>query len=399
MSPLQALAMRLYPVESVKKEPSVKKKSAVLMMYAASEYDSNLYYAVKFSVPDPFPFFQINGRKIILMSDLELNRAQKQAKVDEVVSYSDIQIKAKKTGIEKPGVADVTAYFLKSKKIMKVLVPDNFNIGLADALRKRGIGVESKPDPFFEERVLKSKEEVRMITQSLRYTEAAIHKLEDLLKKSKIKGKFIYYGTQKVTSELLKKVLNVSMMENNCIGSHTIVASGNQGCDPHNGGTGSVWANQSLVVDVFPRSGDTFYYADITRTFVKGKASSALKAQYEAVKVAQEKGIDMVVPGVNGRDIHREITLELEGRGYRTEKRDGTMVGFFHGTGHGLGLDVHEAPRVNASDHVLRKGEVVTVEPGLYYPGVGAIRIEDLLVVTDKGHQNLTVYPKKLEIA
>ncbi|HEY5039315.1 MAG TPA: aminopeptidase P family protein, partial [bacterium] len=232
----------------------MKKKSAVLMMYAASEYDSNLYYAVKFSVPDPFPFFQINGRKIILMSDLELNRAQKQAKVDEVVSYSDIQIKAKKTGIEKPGVADVTAYFLKSKKIMKVLVPDNFNIGLADALRKRGIGVESKPDPFFEERVLKSKEEVRMITQSLRYTEAAIHKLEDLLKKSKIKGKFIYYGTQKVTSELLKKVLNVSMMENNCIGSHTIVASGNQGCDPHNGGTGSVWANQSLVVDVFPRS-------------------------------------------------------------------------------------------------------------------------------------------------
>jgi Xaa-Pro aminopeptidase len=105
-----------------------------------------------------------------------------------------------------------------------------------------------------------------------------------------------------------------------------------------------------------------------------------------------------VAPGVTGRAVHGTIREEMEGRGSRTEKRNGTMVGFFHGTGHGLGLDVHEPPRVNTSDHVLRKGEVVTVEPGLYYPGVGAVRIEDLLVVTAKGHQNLTVYPKRLEI-
>ncbi len=373
-------------------------KSA-LMMYAASEYDSNLYYAVKFSVPDPFPYFRIGGKSIILMSDLELGRSQKQAKVDEVISYSDIQVKARKEGAERPGVADVSAYFLKSKKVHKIQVPDNFNLGLADALRKRGIEVEGKPDPFFEERVYKSAQEVEMITASLRCTEAAIHKLENLLRESKIKGKKISYRGQWVTSELLKKVLNVSMMENNCVGSHTIVASGNQGCDPHNEGTGPVWAHQSLIVDVFPRSGDTFYYADITRTFVKGKASPALKAQYEAVKVAQEKGIGMVAPGINGKDVHQTIMRDMEGRGYKTERRDGTMVGFFHGTGHGLGLDVHEPPRVNSSDHVLKKGEVVTVEPGLYYPGVGAVRIEDLLVVTEKGNKNLTVYPKKMEIS
>jgi len=237
-----------------------------------------------------------------------------------------------------------------------------------------------------------------MITDSLRHTEAAIHKAETLLRKSKIVGKRIVYRGALVTSELLKKVINVSLMEDNCVAGHTIVASGNQGCDPHCEGTGPVWANQSLIVDVFPRSGDTFYYADITRTFVKGKATLALKAQYEAVKVAQEKGIAMVAPGINGRDVHQTIQRDMEGRGYRTERRKGTMVGFFHGTGHGLGLDVHEAPRVNASDHILKNGEVVTVEPGLYYPGVGAIRIEDLLLVTEKGNRNLTVYPKKLEI-
>jgi Xaa-Pro aminopeptidase len=374
-------------------------KTPNLMMYAASEYDSNLYYAVKFVVPDPFPFFQIKGKKIILMSDLELGRSKRQAKVDEVLSYSDIQVKVQKAGVPKPGVADVSAHFLKAKGVKKIQVPYNFNLGLADALRKRGIEVESKQDPFFEERVYKSDEEVRMITRSLRHTEAAIHKAEDLLKRSKVVGKKVQYRGQTVTSELLKRVINVAMMENNCIGSHTIVASGDQGTDPHNEGSGPVWAHQSLVVDVFPRSGDTFYYADITRTFVKGKASPALKAQYEAVKAAQEKGIAMVAPDVNGRDVHRAIQREMEGRGYRTERRNGTMVGFFHGTGHGLGLDVHEAPRVNASDHVLKKGEVVTVEPGLYYPGVGAVRIEDLLVVTPAGHRNLTVYPKRLEIA
>ena len=376
----------------------MKRSEPSLMMYAASEHDSNLYYAVKFSVPDPFPYFRIGGKSIILMSDLELGRSQKQAKVDDVLSYSDLQMKARSSGVEKPGVADVAAYFLMSKKTRKILVPDNFNLGLADALRKRGITVESKPDPFFEDRVYKTKDEVGMITRSLRHTEAAIHKLENVLRESKIAGKKLRYRGQWVTSESLKKVLNVSMMENNCIGSHTIVASGNQGCDPHQEGTGFVWANQSLIVDVFPRSADTFYYADITRTFVKGKASAALRAQYEAVKAGQEKGIRMVAPGVNGRSVHQAIQRDMESKGYRTEKRNGTMVGFFHGTGHGLGLDVHEPPRVNSSDHVLKKGEVVTVEPGLYYPGVGAVRIEDLLVVTDKGHQNLTVYPKKLEI-
>jgi Xaa-Pro aminopeptidase len=368
------------------------------MMYAASEHDSNLYYAVKFSVPDPFPYFRVGNKDIILMSDLELGRAQKQAKVHEVLSYSEAQLSAKKKGVERPGVADVSAHFLKTKGVRKVMVPDNFNVGLADALRRRGIQVVSKPDPFFEERVLKNAEEVRMITQSLRHTEAAIHKVEDLLRRSKIVGKRISYRGTPVTSELLKKALNVSMMENNCIGSHTIVASGNQGCDPHQEGYGPVWANQSLIVDVFPRSADTFYYADITRTFVKGKASTELKRQYEAVRHAQELGIKKVAPGVNGREVHQAIQRDMEARGYRTEKRKGVMVGFFHGTGHGLGLDVHEPPRVNASDHVLRRGEVVTVEPGLYYPGVGAVRIEDLLVVTDKGYRNLTVYPKKLEI-
>ncbi len=369
-----------------------------LMIYADSERDSNLYYAVKFVAPDPFPFFLIRGRKIILMSDLELGRAQKQAEVDEVLSYSKIQLKVQRSYGSKASLADVAVFFLKSRNVRKVNVPANFPLALADSLRKRGLRVSAKQEPFFSERVYKSQAEVRMITRSLRCTEKAIRKAEDLLQRSRIIGKRVYFRGTLVTSELIKRVINVSLMEDNCIGSHTIVASGSQGCDPHQEGHGPVWAHQSLVVDVFPRSGDTLYYADITRTFVKGKASPALKAQYVAVREAQVKGINMARPGVNGREIHEAIQLEMKNRGYKTEKRNGVVVGFFHGTGHGLGLDVHEAPRVNSADHILKKGEVVTIEPGLYYPEVGAVRIEDLLVITDEGHQNLTIYPKKMEI-
>lgn len=211
------------------------------------------------------------------MSDLELSRAQKQAKVDEVVPYSDIQLQAKKQGVERPGVADVTACFLKRKKVREITVPYNFNLGLADALRQRGIRVFSKEEPFFEERVTKSTEEIRKITQSLRHTEAAIHKVENLLRASKVVGKKIAYRGQWVTSELLKKVLNVSMMENNCIGSHTIVASGDQGCDPHQEGSGFIWANQSLVVDVFPKVGRYILLRRYHPYLREGKTKSGLE--------------------------------------------------------------------------------------------------------------------------
>jgi Xaa-Pro aminopeptidase len=379
--------------------PSLKKiAKPALMMYAASESDSNLYYAVKFMVPDPFLFFRIRGRKIILMSDLELGRAQKQADVDKVISYSDVQSRAQKNGIQKPKVADVAAFFLRKNRVGKVFVPENFNLGLADTLRKKGITVQAKPGSFFEERIYKTSGEVNCITRTLRHTEGAIRRAEDLLRKSKIRGQRIYYQGQVVTSEMIKKTINLALMENNCTANHTIVAGGNQGCDPHCEGKGPIRAHQSIVIDVFPRSNDSFYYADITRTFVKGKAAPALKAQYEAVKAAQEKAIRMVAPGVNGKDIHQGILDGFESKGYKTEKRKGVMVGFFHGTGHGVGLDVHEAPRISAVDHRLKKGEVITIEPGLYYPGLGAVRIEDLLVVTANGRRNLTVYPKKLEI-
>jgi Xaa-Pro aminopeptidase len=150
------------------------------------------------------------------------------------------------------------------------------------------------------------------------------------------------------------------------------------------------------VFDVFPRSAPTGYYSDMSRTVVKGRPSEAARRQFAAVLEAQEMGIRMVRAGVNGRSIHEAIQRRFLEQGYRTGSRNGKMQGYFHGTGHGVGLDIHEAPRVGGVDDVLPEGSVVTVEPGLYYSGVGGVRIEDMVLVRKGGCRNLTEFPKEL---
>jgi len=149
---------------------------------------------------------------------------------------------------------------------------------------------------------------------------------------------------------------------------------------------------------VFPRSSTSRYYADMTRTVVKGRASDAVKKLYDTVKEAQEGGIGKVKDGADGQAIHQWIMDLFEKRGYHTGIKDGRMQGFFHGTGHGVGLDIHEPPRISKAPWVLKTGEVVTVEPGLYYPEIGAVRIEDMVLVTQNSCINLTKSPKKLEV-
>jgi len=277
-------------------------------------------------------------------------------------------------------------------------VPSNFPLELADQLRKRRIKVAAKPSPLFPERLLKTPGEIRAIEAAQRATEEAVQDAIDLLRRSKIRGHKIYYKGEVVTSELLKRVINVKLMERNCIAKNTIVSSGDHGCDPHNRGTGPVRPDQTLIMDVFPRSGDSHYFADMTRTVVKGTPTEAVRKLYAAVLEAQEVGIAGVKHGVNGKDVHTDVKKVFERLNYKTEPRNGKMVGYFHGTGHGVGLDIHEAPSIGARDSTLETNAVVTVEPGLYYFGTGGVRLEDMVLVTKAGCRNLTKFPKELVV-
>jgi Xaa-Pro aminopeptidase len=218
-----------------------------------------------------------------------------------------------------------------------------------------------------------------------------------VLRESQIRGEEVRWRDKPLTVEQLKKIINVSLMENDCVAQHTIVACGIDGVDPHNQGSGPIRPNESIVLDIFPRSSRSRYFADMTRTVVKGKASDGLRRMYDAVLAAQLRGIELVRDGAPGQAVHAEVARTMEARGFETGVVDGRNQGFFHGTGHGVGLDIHEPPRISKVDYVLKAGQVVTVEPGLYYSRWGAVRIEDLVVVEAGGCRNLTS-ASKLEI-
>jgi Xaa-Pro aminopeptidase len=373
-------------------------KTGDVLLIACSESDSNIYYASGFLAPDNFIYLQAKGKKILLMSDLEVDRARAQSKVDEVLSYSDYDARARKKGIERPGMVDVVHVLLQERGLSELTVPGNFPLEYADPLRARGYKLNIKSEPFFERRAIKTAEEVAAIRKTQIAVEEAVDEAFELLRRAEIKKGLLYLEGKPLTSESVRRRLHLSLMEKNAIGQHTIIACGVDACDPHNEGSGPLRANQPIIFDVFPRSSESRYFADMSRTVVKGQASDGLKRLYDTVLEGQEIGIQRVRHGAHGKEIHDEINALFEERGYKTGKVDGRMQGFFHGTGHGVGLDIHEPPRISRGDWVLQKGEVVTVEPGLYYPEIGAVRIEDMVLVEAKGCRNLTTYPKILEI-
>jgi Xaa-Pro aminopeptidase len=369
-----------------------------ILMIAASEYDANLYYATRFIAPDPFIFMQLKGKKYLLMNDLEVDRARKQAAVNEVISTSLLAREYKERTGKRPGYVDLVADFLQRKSVREISVPGNFALEYADPLRERGFTLRREPDPFFPERLVKSPAEVRAIEKAIGHVETAFAAAVAVLKKSVIKRGKVYYRGTLVTSESLKKVVNVSLMENDCIAENTIIACGRHAVDPHDRGTGPIYANESIIMDIFPKDSNSRYFADFTRTVVKGKASPKLKKIYAAVHEGQEIGFRMIREGVDASQVHQKIHASFEQQGFKTGLINGRMQGFFHGTGHGLGLDIHELPRVGGAKDILKAGHVVTVEPGLYYEGVGGVRLEDVVVVTKTGCRNLTKAPKFLEI-
>jgi Xaa-Pro aminopeptidase len=208
----------------------------------------------------------------------------------------------------------------------------------------------------------------------------------------------VYYRNKRLTAEHLREVVNGTIFDLGCVPAHTIVAPGKYGCDPHDPGQGPIRAHSPLIFDIFPRSERTGYYGDITRTVVKGKAPAEVLSMYRAVKAGQALGLKMLRHGAKARLIHKAILDLFEDRGFETGSIRGRMQGFFHGTGHGLGLDIHEPPRIAINDVVLENRMVVTVEPGLYYWPVGGMRIEDTVLVTRNGCKNLTRFSKALAI-
>ena len=369
-----------------------------LLIIASSEKDADLYYATQFIAPDAFVFLQAHGKKYMLVSDLEIDRAKKQARAHTVFSSSRLASEYKQKHKKACSFIELVLYFLEKLKIKSVLVPGNFPVQYYAPLKHAGLQIQYKNGLFFEERLIKDRNEISAITQALRATEKAARDAIQTLKRSVIRKNKLYFKGTLLTSELLKKIIHRTLLEEGCAGEHTIVACGHHSIDPHDQGSGPLFAHQPIIMDIFPRSETTLYHADFTRTVVRGKASPKLKQIYAAVKEGQNIAFKMIRNGIAAKKVHGAIQAKFMQLGFKTEVRDGRMQGFFHSTGHGLGLDIHEPPRISVGEDILKAGQVVTVEPGLYYKGVGGVRLEDVIIVTKTGCKNLTRFPRQLEI-
>ena len=367
------------------------------LIVAPSDTDADMLYATRIFIGDPFIFLQQKGKRTLVLSDLEIDRAKKNAKADEFVMFNqlerEIQGKAKKA----PPYEKVLAHFLTKRGVKRALVPANFPLGFANEIKRNGIALETSNGLFWPAREKKTAEEIRLLERALRMTEKGMKRGMEILKASKPgAGKKLKWSGKTLTSEILRAEIDSAILRAGGVPTNTIVAGGDQACDPHERGFGPLRADRLIILDIFPRDGKTGYWGDMTRTVVRGRASQQQRKLWETVKAGQALALKRIKAGVDGMSIHQAITELFERRGFPTEVRNGRRVGFFHGTGHGLGLEIHEYPRLQKV--VLKAGQCLTVEPGLYYPGIGGARIEDVVIVEKDGCRILSKFPKQLEI-
>jgi Xaa-Pro aminopeptidase len=217
---------------------------------------------------------------------------------------------------------------------------------------------------------------------------------ESLIESATVIEGVLHHDGDPLTSERVRREIELTLVREGCALDETIVACGADAANPHDRGSGPLYADESIVVDIFPRDTETRYHADMTRTFVKGEPSGTLQEWFDLTDEARSAALDAVEPGVTGAAVHEAVCDVYEDAGLPTLRTDPeTETGFIHSTGHGVGLDVHERPQVSPDGAELEPGNVVTIEPGLYDPDVGGVRIEDLIVVTEDGYENLTEYP------
>jgi len=357
-----------------------------------------MLYFGSVDVHDPFIAFGVGRKKITVQSALEFGRVKRTGGFDQVLSLETWRDYAREVFGSKAGVAEIIVCLARKYGIRAFRIPDDFPAGLYDKLGKLGLRIELAGSMLFPEREIKSATEANAIREGNRLSAVGYVAAEEILRSTRIKGRNLIYQETPLTSERLRFAIEVAIKEEGGDARDTIVAGGDQACDPHERGSGPLRPHELIIVDIFPRVLKTGYYGDMTRTYLKGRPSDAQRKLVTTVRDAQRAALRMVRAGVDGSDVHDLVNFIFTRAGFETRREKSGSVGFFHGTGHGLGLAVHEPPRVSAISYKLKAGSVVTVEPGLYYPGLGGCRWEDVVQVTKGPARLLSKHPYNWEI-
>jgi Xaa-Pro aminopeptidase len=371
------------------------------LVHADSE-DADQYYLSGFDAPDPFVTLYDGEVRLLFPRSLEYGRAVAEsgaATVERLTDFGHARL------VSEHGRHEATdralARFLDSHGVGSVAVPPRFPVRTADGLRGQDVSVRADRESVVTEiRATKTGTEIDHVRAAQRANQRAMSRAEKLLADASVdeEGQLRHDG-EILTSERVSEEIEVTLLRHGCALDETIVACGRDAADPHDRGSGPLVAGEPIIVDIFPRSKATKYHADMTRTFLRGDPGDTLGEWYDLTARAKRAALDAVEPGVTGEAVHDAVCDVYEDAGLPTLRSDETAeTGFIHSTGHGVGLDVHELPRLGPGGDELRPGHVVTIEPGLYDPAVGGIRIEDIVVVTENGHENLTDYPENLVV-
>ena len=352
-------------------------------------------YASGFRAVDPVLFLRKGTTRCLVVPQLEFGRAERTAAGVTVFSPEKLGLSGPRRG----RFSDWALELLKRERVRSVIVPGSFPHGVAERLKSKGIRVVVAKSDLFPERAVKRPDEIRKIKDAQQAAVIAMRAAVDMVAESKVDRQgFLVLKGKKLTAGEIRRAITWALVEHDCLSRDTIVAGGMQAVDPHETGEGPMRAHEAIVIDIFPRHLAHGYWGDLTRTVVKGDAPASLKTMYQAVKAAQIAALNRVRAGARTDRVHRAAVAEFERRGFKTEMVSGKGSGFVHSTGHGVGLAIHEAPSVGPARGRLKSGNVITIEPGLYYPGIGGIRIEDTVVVTPAGWRYLVPCEKKFEV-
>ena len=370
-----------------------------LMILADTIRSPEMRHEVPVAVPDPFLYVERDGSRHAVLTSFEVDRvaaAGIEAHPLEEFGWDELVGKGPR---EQQGLI-LYERAVEQLGVQDAVVPPSFPLDLADRLREKGLTLRPDRELFAERRRVKNESELAGIRKAQRGTETAMAAARDLLRAAEPGNGTLMLEGEPLTSERIKARIGEVFTEHALVSDATIVAHGAQGAEGHELGSGPIAPGESVVIDLFPRDSDSGCYADMTRTFVVGDIPAELAEYHKYVDEALQRSMEAVKAGAEGNAIYRLVCDIFHEAGYPTQlsKKEGEVLssGFFHGLGHGVGLEVHEQPWLSRDPSKLVAGDVITLEPGLYRQGYGGVRLEDLVLVTDDGAENLTDFPYDL---
>jgi len=372
-----------------------------VLIYADSLRSPEMRHEVPISIGDPFLYVEHDGARHLVISALEAPRLGELG--FEIHSYEEFGAdELRRSGMSLLEIEDeISTRAVAALGVREAVVPGTFPLLLADKLRARGVDLVPDQTFFVERRRVKSEAELAGIRRAQAAAEAGMTAARDLLRRAEQNGKGLQVDGEPLTSERIKSAIAQAFLASGASSGDFIVSHGSQSAIGHHMGSGQIEAGEPVVIDLWPRDNVSACCADMTRTFVVGDVPDELAEWHRLCKEALERAQRDLRPGVTGKSVYDGSCEIFEGAGYPTQrtKREGRPLeeGFFHSLGHGVGLDVHELPVLGIVGHEeLRPGEVFAVEPGLYRPGFGGCRLEDLMIVTEDGAETLTSFPYDL---